>query len=170
MHLPKEPGPWTLDQRRWSGRRPRARMARGRRRRTWQRPRLGDRATGRVVPVKVAVSALGPSLDDPVDERFGRAAHLLIVDTATLDAIAVDNAGNRDALQGSGVGAAEVVSEHGARAVITGHLGPKAFRALHLAGIPGYAGAGMTVRDAVSAFEAGSLAALSEGDAHAGMQ
>lgn len=123
-----------------------------------------------MVAVKVAVSALGPSLDDRVDERFGRAAYLLIVDDGTLEVTAVDNTGNRDALQGSGIGAAEIVSEHGAGAVVTGHLGPKAFRALNLAGIPGYAGAGMAVREAVGALESGSLAALSEGEAHAGMQ
>ncbi|HEY5275128.1 MAG TPA: NifB/NifX family molybdenum-iron cluster-binding protein, partial [Coriobacteriia bacterium] len=60
----------------------------------------------------------------------------------------VDNSANRDALQGAGLGAAEIASEHGVAAVITGHLGPKAFSALQLAGIDGYDGTGKTVRTA----------------------
>ena len=33
--------------------------------------------------MKVAVSSVGPSLEDRVDERFGRASYLLIVDDDT---------------------------------------------------------------------------------------
>jgi predicted Fe-Mo cluster-binding NifX family protein len=120
--------------------------------------------------MKVAVSSLGRSLDDRVDERFGRAAYLIFVDQDTLATEVVDNAANRDALQGAGIGAAEKVSEGGASAVITGHLGPKAYSATKAAGIKGYNGTGMTVRDAVEAFKAGQLPELDEGEAHAGIQ
>lgn len=115
------------------------------------------------------MSALGPSLDDRVDERFGRAAYLLIVDDDSPDIEVVDNSANRDALQGAGLGAAEVVSERKAIAVITGHLGPKAFSALQLSGITGYDGAGMTVRGAVEELRTGKLVRLTAGEAHAGM-
>lgn len=43
--------------------------------------------------MRVAISARGPSLDDRVDERFGRAAYLLIVDDDRPDCEVVDNAG-----------------------------------------------------------------------------
>jgi predicted Fe-Mo cluster-binding NifX family protein len=119
--------------------------------------------------MKVAVSSLGPSLDDRVDERFGRAAYLLIVDDDTLAVEAVENTANRDALQGAGLGAAEIVSERGAVVAITGHLGPKAFHALYLSGIEGYNGTGMSVRDAVEALRSGGLVRLDEGEAHAGV-
>ncbi|MHB0980652.1 MAG: NifB/NifX family molybdenum-iron cluster-binding protein [Thermoleophilia bacterium] len=119
--------------------------------------------------MRVAVSALGPSLGDRVDERFGRAAYLLIVDDDRPDCEVVDNGVNRDALQGAGLGAAEVVSEHGATAVITGHLGPKAFTALQLSGVTGYDGTGMTVRSAVEELRLGRLARLTAGQAHSGM-
>lgn len=120
--------------------------------------------------MKVAVSALSPELDARVDERFGRAACLLVIETETLDFENVDNTANQRALQGAGIGAAESVAGAGVEAVITGHLGPKAFRALELAGIKGYAGAGMSVREAVAAFAAGDLELLGEGESHAGMQ
>lgn len=81
----------------------------------------------------------------------------------------VDNTTNMNALQGAGIATAETVSDHGAAAVITGHLGPKAFAALQAAGISGYDGTGMTVREAVAALAAGTLSELAEaGEAHAG--
>ncbi|MDO8848995.1 MAG: NifB/NifX family molybdenum-iron cluster-binding protein [Coriobacteriia bacterium] len=119
--------------------------------------------------MKVAVSSLGTSLDDRVDDHFGRARYFVIADTDSDTGEAVDNATNMNALQGAGIAAAETVSDHGATAVITGHLGPKAFAALKAAEIPGYNGSGMTVRSAVAAFAAGELPALTEaGEAHAG--
>lgn len=120
--------------------------------------------------MRIAVSALGPTLDDRVDERFGRAEYLLIVDPDTGEFEAVDNHANRDALQGAGLGTAEAVSSRNVDAVITGHLGPKAFSALLVAGISGYGGADMSVREAVEAFAAGRLEPLGEGKAHAGLQ
>jgi predicted Fe-Mo cluster-binding NifX family protein len=119
--------------------------------------------------VKVAVSALGTGIDDKVDERFGRAQNLLVVDCETLRVECIDNKKNRDALQGAGIGAAELVSDSGAEAVITGHLGPKAHRALSMVGIDGYAGGGMTVREAIAAYNDGALSPLDIGEAHAGL-
>ena len=119
--------------------------------------------------MRVAVSALGSTLDSRVDERFGRAEYLLLVDSTTLDFEVVDNGANRSALQGAGLGAAEAVSEGGAGAVITGHLGPKAYRALEALGVSGYDGTGMTVREALEALASGRLAGLSEGEAHGGL-
>ena len=46
--------------------------------------------------------------------------------------------------------------------MLTAQLGPKAFRALQAASIPAYTAAGMTVAEAVAAFESGSLERLSE--------
>ena len=120
--------------------------------------------------MKVAVSTLGTAVDDPVDERFGRADHLLIVDCGTMTVQCIDNAENSNALQGAGIGAAELVANSGATAVITGHLGPKAYRALSMVGIDGYGGAGMTVREAVQAFEEGRLGRLAESEPHKGVE
>ncbi|MDY0088275.1 MAG: NifB/NifX family molybdenum-iron cluster-binding protein [Coriobacteriia bacterium] len=120
--------------------------------------------------MRIAVSALGTSLDAQVDERFGRAEYLLIVDPSTLEVEVVDNAANRNALQGAGIGAAETVASRGAEAVLTGHLGPKAYQALQAASLKGYAAAGMTVHEAVEAFMNEALAVLDEGEAHGGLE
>lgn len=119
--------------------------------------------------MKVVVSSLGTTLDDRVDEHFGRAMYFVVAETDSEDFQVIDNTANRNALQGAGIASAELVSDNGAGAVITGHLGPKAFAALGAAKITGYNGAGMTVREALKAFADGSLAQLSEaGESHAG--
>jgi len=119
--------------------------------------------------MSVAVTALGPTLDDPVDDHFGRARYLLFVSDQGDLVEAVDNSANRTSMQGAGIGSAELVSQRGANVVITGHLGPKAFSALSSAGIKGYSGSGMSVREAVAAFALGTLGTLDEaGPAHAG--
>jgi predicted Fe-Mo cluster-binding NifX family protein len=112
--------------------------------------------------MKLAISASGPALSDAVDERFGRAAFFVFVDSSTMEHEAIDNNTNRDALQGAGIAAAELVAGQKAEAVLTAQLGPKAFRALEAASIPAYAVSGMTVAEAARAFESGNLERLSE--------
>jgi len=119
--------------------------------------------------MRIAISALGTTLDAPIDDRFGRAAHLLLVETTTMAVGDIDNTANQQALKGAGLGAAESVSRAGAEAVITGHLGPNAFKALRAAGIPGYGITSMSVREAVELFVADKLDLLSEGESNAGM-
>ncbi|MBN2821972.1 MAG: NifB/NifX family molybdenum-iron cluster-binding protein [Coriobacteriia bacterium] len=117
--------------------------------------------------MKVAVSAQGPSKDDKVDERFGRARFFIVADTESAEFEAIDNSKNRNAMQAAGIASAEIMSERGVEAVLTGHLGPKAFPALGVSGIKGYSAIGMTVAEALEAFAAGTLVELTEaGEAH----
>jgi predicted Fe-Mo cluster-binding NifX family protein len=114
--------------------------------------------------MKVAVTSRGPTLDDQVDPRFGRAQVFLVVDTDTGAFDVVDNKQNLEAAQGAGIQAARIVAEHGAGVVITGHCGPNAFRTLSAAGIDVVLGAEGTVREAVGRFNAGELRAVSSAD------
>ena len=59
--------------------------------------------------MKIAVTSTGPGMDSAVDERFGRARYILIVDPETEEFESVDNAANVEALQGAGVQAAQEV-------------------------------------------------------------
>lgn len=108
--------------------------------------------------MRIALTSTGPTLDDALDERFGRARYFLIVDTETEAVEAVDNSINLSAPQGAGIQSAQRVAEQKAEALVTGHCGPKAFRALAAAGIPVHTGASGTVREALEAFKAGKLA------------
>ena len=84
---------------------------------------------------KIAISCEGPTLEDLVDPRFGRAAGFLIVDPETMRTEYVDNGSSQVMAQGAGIQAAETVAATGARIVLTGYVGPKAFMALQAAGI-----------------------------------
>jgi predicted DNA-binding protein (UPF0251 family)/predicted Fe-Mo cluster-binding NifX family protein len=84
---------------------------------------------------KIAVSTEGPTLDDALDPRFGRAAGFLIVNPQTLEHEYVDNGASQAMSQGAGIQAAEIVVRAGAKVVLTGYVGPKAFQALQAAGI-----------------------------------
>jgi len=107
--------------------------------------------------MKVAVTASGQALTDPVDLRFGRAKFVVVVDTDTGGSTVHDNAQNLNAAQGAGIQSTETVVRLGAEAVITGHVGPKAFRALKTTGIKVYLCSPMSVAEAVTAFKAGKL-------------
>ena len=107
--------------------------------------------------MKVAVSASGPARSDTIDPRFGRAACFILVDTETNEWSAHDNAQNLNAAQGAGIQAAQTVAGLGAQAVVTGNVGPKAFRALSAAGIRVWLCDGGTVEGAVARFIAGDL-------------
>jgi predicted Fe-Mo cluster-binding NifX family protein len=74
-------------------------------------------------------------LDQAVDPRFGRAAGFMIVDAADMSFQYLDNGGSQTMAQGAGIQAAEAVVRSGAEVVLTGFVGPKAFRALQAAGI-----------------------------------
>ena len=103
----------------------------------------------------IVITAQGPTLNSPVDPRFGRAKHFLLVDTESDGFIAQDNAQNLNAPQGAGIQAAQTVARLGAEAVLTGHVGPKAFAVLRTANIAVYTGVTGNVRESLDAFKAG---------------
>ena len=108
--------------------------------------------------MKLAVTARGTQLDWPVDIRFGRAAGFLVVDP---DAGTVEYVSNGEAAaagQGAGIQAANLMAGHGVQAVLTGHCGPNAFRALQAAGIRVCTGLTRgSIREAIEQFKAGAL-------------
>ena len=60
---------------------------------------------------------------------------------------------------------ARLIAAQGVQAVLTGHYGPSAYRALHAAGVRVYTGvAEGTVQDAVKQFQAGLLQEAAEAD------
>lgn len=107
---------------------------------------------------KIAISCEGPSLDDAVDPRFGRAAGFLIVDPDTLESEYVNNGASQVMAQGAGIQAAEIVAGAGAGVLLTGYVGPKAFRALEAAGIKiGQDLENITAREALERYRRGEV-------------
>ena len=107
---------------------------------------------------KIAVSSEGPDMDARVDPRFGRAAGFIIIDPDTMAFEYVDNGSSQVMAQGAGIQAAEIVAATGARVLLTGFVGPKAFQALNAAGITiGQNVDNLTVREAIQRFQAGDV-------------
>lgn len=114
--------------------------------------------------MKIAFSTSGNTLDSPLDTRFGRAARFLIYDLDSDTFELVDNRQSLDSEQGAGIQSAETVARHGARALVSGHCGPKAFRVLKAAGIGIYTSNAATVGQALEAYRAGTLAEAASAD------
>ncbi len=107
--------------------------------------------------MKVVFTASGGDLNAPLDSRFGRAAKFLVYDLDSETFEVVDNQQNLNAAQGAGIQAAETVARLGAKALVTGHCGPKAFRVLLAAGISVYHADAQTVAEALAQYRAGTL-------------
>lgn len=107
--------------------------------------------------MQIVITAQGPDLNSQVDPRFGRARYFILADTESGAFTAHDNVQNLNAPQGAGIQAAQTVSRLAAEAVLTGHVGPKAFTVLKAANIAIYPGASGTVREAIDAFKSGKL-------------
>ena len=106
--------------------------------------------------MKIAVTSKGKDLDSTVDPRFGRAAYILVVDTATLEFEIIDNAENVNAFKGAGIQAATMISDKEATVLLTGFCGPNAFKTLEAAGIKVVNDINGTVREAVKTFNEGN--------------
>jgi predicted Fe-Mo cluster-binding NifX family protein len=83
----------------------------------------------------IAVTALDSEPDCSFDTRFGRARFILVYDTHKDEWQALDNSANTSAQSGAGIAATELLTRSGAGMLLTGHVGPKAERALAAAGI-----------------------------------
>ena len=115
--------------------------------------------------MKIAISSRGSNLASEVDPRFGRASYILIIDTETRELEAIDNSSNANAFKGAGIQAASMVSEKGAKVLLTGYCGPKAFKVLEAAEIKVVNDVSGDVAGAIDQFNSGDLTYASEANA-----
>lgn len=108
------------------------------------------------MPSKICVSATGSSIDSQVDPRFGRCTYFVIADTDTMDCQYLPNAAY-ESPHGAGIQAAQVVANQKVQVVITGMVGPNAYRVLSAAGIEVITGVRGSVRDAIERYRTGEL-------------
>ena len=113
--------------------------------------------------MKIAVTSYGEEMESTMDKSFGRAKWFVLVDSETGAYEAHSNRQNIDATQGAGIQAAQNVANLGAEAVLTGNVGPNAFKVLNAAGIRIFIVKGdRTVEEAVREWKAGSLPETTE--------
>lgn len=114
--------------------------------------------------MKIAVTSMDGTLEGSVDERFGRCKKLVVYDPQTKTVEVVDNKANMGMAQGAGIQTAQNVVNAGAKTVISGHYGPKAFQVLKAAGVEIYQAANVTVAEALRRFDQGQLDKLTGAD------
>jgi len=106
--------------------------------------------------MKIAITSQGNDLNAEMDPRFGRCQFFIIYDTETDTFEALDNA-SMSLGGGAGIQSAQTISEKGAEAILTGNVGPNAFRTLSAAGIEIFAGVSGKVSEVVDQFKQGTL-------------
>jgi predicted Fe-Mo cluster-binding NifX family protein len=108
--------------------------------------------------MKIAISVTGNALSAEIDPRFGRARGFLFIDD---EAEGFEYAANPniDATGGAGIQTAQMVVDGGSEAVITGNVGPNAYRVLETAGVKVFTGASGTAERALAEYREGKLAA-----------
>ncbi|MGI6092037.1 MAG: dinitrogenase iron-molybdenum cofactor biosynthesis protein [Veillonellaceae bacterium] len=87
--------------------------------------------------MRIAITSHGQDKSSLIDPRFGRAEYLIIHDTQT-GSWEAHISQNLVESNGTGIHAARNILELGAEMLITGHVGPKAFRILNANGLKVY--------------------------------
>ena len=107
--------------------------------------------------MKIAISSKGNTLESEIDPRFGRAAFFLLVDPETMDFEVIENKQNLQLPQGAGIQAAQTVVERGAKMILTGNCGPKAFKVLQASGIKVAVGISGSIQEAINKYKSGKI-------------
>ncbi len=110
--------------------------------------------------MRIAVTSSGPTLDDNVEARFGRCPYFLIVDIETMQMETIENP-NIALGGGAGIQSAQLMSEKGVTAILTGNCGPNAYNVFGQAGIQVVVGVSGPVRNTVEQFKTGALSSAS---------
>jgi predicted Fe-Mo cluster-binding NifX family protein len=106
--------------------------------------------------MKIAVTSTGPTLDDTVEERFGRCPYFLIIDPDTLEFEPFENP-NIALGGGAGIQSAQLMANKGVSVVLTGNCGPNAFQTFGAAGVQVITGVSGQVRQAIEQYKSGAL-------------
>lgn len=106
--------------------------------------------------MKICITAQGDNLGSEIDQRFGRAAYFLIVDTDTMESEAIKNP-YMQAGGGAGIQAAQFVANKDVEAIITGNTGPNAFQVLKEAGLSVISGVSGKAKSAIEKYKNGEL-------------
>lgn len=76
------------------------------------------------IPMKFAITSTGISTQSKLDQRFGRCAYFVIYDTDTRMTEVIPNP-NKDALEGAGPAAVQLVASKDVRKIVSGEFGFK---------------------------------------------
>lgn len=112
--------------------------------------------------MKIAITAHGENRQSAVDSRFSLADYFVLYDDESNTWSALTNIQNPEHTSGLGIHSSQTLAKIGAKVLITGHVGPKAFKVLQAEQIALYSVGEMnsTVEEALAAFQSGKLSDL----------
>lgn len=102
--------------------------------------------------MKICVSSTGDNMNSILDQRFGRTAFFIIVDSETMDFKVIDNEAAKTS-GGAGIMSSQKVVEEGTEVVITGNVGPNAMKVLKAANIKIIKGVPVSVKENVEKYK-----------------
>ena len=106
--------------------------------------------------MKICVTATGKDLNSQVDPRFGRCQYFIFVNSDTMNFEALLNEGI-SAPGGAGIQAAQTIANKAVDVLITGNVGPNAFKTLSASNIKIITGASGTVKDVIEMYKNGNF-------------
>lgn len=109
-----------------------------------------------MVEERICLTSTGPRLTDASDPRFGRCAYFIFVDGDAAEPEAMPNDA-RLLGNGAGIQAAQDIVRKGARVVITGDMGPNAYKVLSAAGVRVVVGVGGSCESVLTSYRKGLL-------------
>jgi len=112
--------------------------------------------------MKIAITTQGQDLSSQLDPRFGRTKWFILIDADTNQFEAYDNTLNLNASSGAGIQTAQNVANFEAEAVITGNMGPNAFKTLNAAKVKVFLSKASTAQEALDLFKEGKLQEVTE--------
>lgn len=119
--------------------------------------------------MKIAISAIGSSMDSMLDVRFGRCRYFQIHDTDSGEVKVIENAAQFSG-GGAGIAAAQQLIDEKVDVIITGSLGPNAFELIEKSGIKAYKSESLSISVVLEKFKNSELEEIkSAGKAHLGM-
>ncbi|MDD5217158.1 MAG: NifB/NifX family molybdenum-iron cluster-binding protein [Candidatus Omnitrophica bacterium] len=106
--------------------------------------------------MKIAVTAESNTPNAQIDSRFGRCRYFLIFDTEKNSYEAIENS-NAQVSGGAGIQSAQLIVTRGIETVLTGNVGPNAFKVLEAGGIKVMTNVSGTVAMAIEKFNQGRM-------------
>lgn len=119
--------------------------------------------------MKIAISTYGEEIDSSLDVRFGRCKYFQVHDTENGEIKILQNKGQFSE-GGAGIAAAQQIIDEKVDVIITGSLGPNAFKIINKAGIEAYKCESIIISSVIERFQKGELNKLTRsGPSHQGI-